>query len=310
MKNQKNLLNEFGLFLNSGAINLQISLAGRRRKKSKQSDSSQTSSISTAEMELIVEDLRVNQHRSTTKKSYYSVWKSFNAFFVRLDVKPDNWEDRLVLFIAYLAKEGKKMATIKSYISAIKATLKSAGIKLNPDEYLLSSLTCACKLRNKVIRCRLPIGKGLLKIILITIEKLFSCQPYLETLFKAILATMYFGLFRVGELALSQHAVKAEDVHIVTNKRKLMFILRSLKTHTAGSKPQIIKISNKETVQFKRKGNKDATKQYCLYQLLTDYLAKRNGQEMPGKQFFVFSDNSPVKPSNVRAVLKKNTKNS
>ena len=56
----------------------------------------------------------------------------------------------------------------------------------------------------------------------------------------------YYGLFRVGEIMLSEHMVKAIDVHVDTNKNKLLFILRSSKTHTKGNHPQIIKISGEK----------------------------------------------------------------
>ena len=62
-------------------------------------------------------------------------------------------------------------------------------------------------------------------------------------LYRAIFLTAYYGLFRIGELTDSAHAVKAEDVHVGVNKDKPMFVLHTSKTHNRGSKPQIIKIS-------------------------------------------------------------------
>ena len=61
--------------------------------------SSTSSSISTAEIQAIVERLRYQKVRNTTKKNYYLVWKTFNDFFLLLDVKPENWEERLTLFM-------------------------------------------------------------------------------------------------------------------------------------------------------------------------------------------------------------------
>ena len=55
-----------------------------------------------------------------------------------------------------------KSQTIKSYISAIRVTLKNEGIKLNEDLFLMNSLMKACKLQNDYIRTRLPIWKPLL----------------------------------------------------------------------------------------------------------------------------------------------------
>ena len=36
----------------------------------------------------------------------------------------------------------------------------------------------------------------------------------------AIFSTMYFGLFRIGELRMGQHAVLARDMHIAFNKKE------------------------------------------------------------------------------------------
>ena len=60
-------------------------------------------------------------------------------------------------------------------------------------------------------------------------------QPYLVALYQAVFSSAFYGLFRMCEIAQtpSGHAV-----HIGVNKKKLMFILRTSKTHTLGNKPQ------------------------------------------------------------------------
>ena len=77
-------------------------------------------------------------------------------------------------------------------------------------------------------------------------NKLFANQPYLLALYKAMYVTAYYGLFRVGELTLSEHVVKAVDVHQGKNKDKLLFVLHTSKTHTRESKPQTITISGEK----------------------------------------------------------------
>ena len=108
-------------------------------------------------MQHIVDKLRSQQYRSSTRHNYYVVWKLFNKFFIRLDQKPDTWKDRLTLFVGYLIDNEKQSSTVKSYISAIKAVLREIGIKLNYDQSLILSLTRACRLVNDQIRTRLPI---------------------------------------------------------------------------------------------------------------------------------------------------------
>ena len=68
-----------------------------------------------------------------TQQNYYGIWKNFNRFFLRLDVKPNAWEERLKLYVGYLVGCNKQSMTIKSYISAIKAVLYGVGIELNED---------------------------------------------------------------------------------------------------------------------------------------------------------------------------------
>ena len=85
--------------------------------------------------------------------NYYGIWKNFNDFFIKLDIKPNNWEDRLVLYTAFLIINNRKSSMVKSYISAIKAVLYNGGVKICEDTTLLSSLTKACNLKNDTVLC-------------------------------------------------------------------------------------------------------------------------------------------------------------
>lgn len=116
----------------------------------------------------------------------------------------------------------RKSTTIKSYISAIRAVLPYEGIELNENKVLLTSLIKACKLQNDCIKTKLPIRKGVLTIIIDSVDQMFSTpQPYLSAPYKALYSMAYFGLFRVGELTQSTHVVKAKDAHVGINKNKL-----------------------------------------------------------------------------------------
>ena len=237
--------------------------------------SSGSSQISTKEIESIIDSLKNHHHRGSTKKSYSSVWKNFNEFFVKLDQKPRNREDHIALYVGYLINANKQSSMVKCYISAIKAVLENAGIEVNADHCLLSSLTRTCKMVNDNVRTRLPIQKSLLVVLLAKVEIKFATQPYLNALFQAIFSTAYFGLFRVGEFTSSPHAVKVIDVHIGINKQKILFILRSSKTHSRSSPPQKIKIS---TTELKTPIHKKLCKnncKYCPYKLLHNYLRIR-----------------------------------
>ena len=250
-------------------------------------------------MQNIVDELQCNQYRDSTKKNYYGIWKSFNDLFLKLDDKPLNRENRIVLFIGYLADSGKKSTTIKCYVSTIKTVLQTDNIKLNLDELLLSSLTRACKLKNDAIARLLPIHKSMLNTLLRHTESLFGEQPYLQSLYMALFSTAYFGLFHVGELTSSQHVVKAKNVHVGRNKNKMLFVLTSSKTHSICMKPQQIKISS--TRQFT---DRHGAKTYCPYLCLRNYIDKQRGFRDSDEQFFIFSDGSPVQSYHFRNTLK------
>ena len=216
--------------------------------------SSTDSSISTSAIESIVDKLRRDRIRNSTKSNYYAVWKLFNEFYIKLDVKPSSWEDRLVLFVGYLINQNKRSQTVKSYISAIKSVLREDGVELNEDKFLLNAITRACKLKNDRVRTCLPIWRNLLNVILNLTRQHFNnaSQNYLEKLYLAIFSTAYYGLFRIGELGLSPHTITVTDVHVALNKRKMLFILRSSKTHGKYTKPQMVKITSS---QIKKSNN-------------------------------------------------------
>ena len=246
-----------------------------------------------------VNNIEVPLGKTTTRSG-----KIFNKFFLRLDLKPLRWEERIVLFVGYLIQEGKQSSTIRCYLSAIRSVLKTEGIKINEDIYLLNALTHACKLKNDVISTKLPIKRSMINELMKALGKMFATQPYLLCLYRALFITTYFGLFCIGEVTQSPHAVKAKDVLIATNKGKLMFILWSSKTHTKGDKPQIIKISSQKSAEA-RNGDYNLNSKWCPYDCMQKFLTARPTWLNDHEQFFIFRDHTPVTPEQYRDVLKK-----
>ena len=180
------------------------------------------------------------KHQSTTRKNYYTIWKLFNKFILKLDKKPTTWEDRLSLFVGYLVNNRNKSTMIRSYVSAIKSVLADVDVKITEDSYLLVSLTRACKLINNKIHIRLPIYRDMLHIIVTDVQHHMAMkgQIYLSILCHAIFSASYYGLLRVSEVAAKTHPILVHDAHIATNKKKILFILRTSKTHSKSSRPQ------------------------------------------------------------------------
>ena len=168
----------------------------------------------------VIDRLRCKSNRNSTRKTYHRIWTTFNKFLIRLDDKPQCWEERVTIFIAYLIEQGRQSSTIKSYVSAIKNVLMTDGYEWSDSKILLTSLTRACKLENDIVKTRLPIHGKLLDLLLFEVERAFDTQPFLRAMYMAFFALSYYGLFRVGELAESEHAVKAKDVHVAKKQGK------------------------------------------------------------------------------------------
>ena len=224
--------------------------------------------------------------RDSTKTNYYVVWKLFNEFFIKLDNKPDTWEDRLILFVGHLIQQNKKSQTVRSYVSAIRAVLRDDGIVLNEDKFLLNAITRACRLKNDKVKTRLPIKKPMLHIVLKKTREFFNekGQLFLASLYCSLFSTAYYGLFRIGEITLSPHVIKVTDVNIGGNKNKLLFVLRSSKTHGRFKRPQTVKISSSADTEDLQNNPS------CPYGLLKDYLSYRPRYNSIDEQFFVFGD--------------------
>ena len=142
----------------------------------------------------------------------------------------------------------------------------------------------------------------MLELLLFETERFFCTQPYQETLFKALLAPAYHGLFRVGELTCSDHVLKAKDVHIGRNKNKMLFILYSSKTHSTGSRPQKVKISANS--EWEDSWSKKLF--FSPFTLMQNYIQLRGDDYVSNsEQFFLFRRKIPVEPHHMRSTLKK-----
>ena len=207
-------------------------------------------------------------------------------------------------FAAYLIDKKLKSNTVKLYLSALRTVLAEEDIKLNEDLFLINSLTKACKIRNDQLTVRFPIQKDLLHLIIKEVRKYFTTrnQPYLEQLISAMMVAGYYGLLRAGELAQGPHTLLARNVHIGVNKKKLLFVLTTSKTHGKGDAPQLIKIASNSDKKNIRKKLPDRGK-ICPFKTLQDYIKIRPAAKSTEEQFFVFADNAPVKQNQLRDYL-------
>ena len=168
------------------------------------------------------------------------------------------------------------MTTIKPYVSAIQELLRNIGYELNEDKFWLNAVTKAGKLVNEQVRTRFPIQKPMLKTLMRTLRWVFSDQPYLMKLYAAMLSIAYFGLFRVSEIAAGGHPVLARDVHVGKNKKKLLLILRTSKTHGKNCKPQTMKLSSMATSKYTKDRSKENSI-ICPYRNVNAFAEVRPG---------------------------------
>ena len=251
----------------------------------------------------------MHQTRESTAKNYISIWRQFNKFLINLDKRPSSWEERVALYCRYLVDNGSQSSSIKSYISAIKAVLRTDGYQWSDDKVALNIITKGCRMINDTVKTRLPIEIKLLELLLFEIDrkfsgnktrgKIISPQSYLQIMYTALFLLAYYGLMRIGELTTGSHPVKAKDIHIARNKENIMIILYSSKTHDKANRPQEIKNTRENNTK-----NKKFTRFFCPFRATRQFLMVRGPYTKEDEPFFVFSDGSPVQPRHARSVLK------
>ena len=211
---------------------------------------------------------------------------------------PPTWEERVCYYCTYLIKVDKlKSSTIRSYISGIKDKLRGDGYSWNDNLILFKSLVSTCKEANDNLKNRLPIQQGLFRMINFELNRAFSKETdriFLIVLYRAIFMFLYHGLMRIGEVVKGDHVVLAKNVHQASNKTQILIVLYSSKTHGKGDLPQKIKIKNQDF----------DSKEYTPVEEINKYIALRPPYITDNEQFFVFRDNTPVTPNQVRKVLR------
>ena len=224
----------------------------------------------------------------------------FNKFILKLDKKPTKFEDRLSLFVGYLVNNRNKSTTIRSYVSTIKLVSADVDVKLMEDSYLLASLMRACKLVNDKIHIRLPIYREMLHIIITDIRHYMAMKGhyYLSILYPVIFTASYYGLLRVSEVAAETHPILVHDAHIAINKKKILFILRTSKTHCKSSRLQEVKITSSAN-------GSNVTPHLCPFRILQNCIKVCKPAKSKSETFFAYYDRSPVQAASIHRVLKK-----
>ena len=303
---------QYGLWIKYGKINNSNVLSGQRKacgatEACSTHSSSNSSKISTEQVTKILERIQSRQTRESTKNNYLCIWRQLNKFVIKLDTRESlSWEEKTALFGACLVDRGVQSSTLRSYFSAIKFILKQDGYPWDDQKALLSALIRGCRLENDSVKVRLPIKKGLLEVLLFELERKFgksnNPQPYLECMYKAMISLTYYGMLRVGEIALGPHTIKAKDMHFAHSKDKILIVLYSSKTHGKESRPQRVKISATDEKLLNK--SVQHSKFFCPFKLTRHYMAQRGNYIDDTELLFIFSDGSPLQPHHIRGVLR------
>lgn len=238
-------------------------------------------------------------NKKSTKRTYRSHYLAFTRFLLSLDNMPELVDDQLALFVAYRTQKGDYGSTIESYLSGIRSMLALDGIQINTRTTRLRALIKACKYKNDRVIQRMPIKENMLVRIVRQVDLMFHNQPYLSSLYRCMMVLGYFGMLRVGEMAQGDHPVRARDIHLNYEKKKVQIILRTSKTHGLGDQPQYIKF---DTHDSKARLN---NRHFCPFEIVAEFLRYRDYKQGQDDILFVFSDNSPVRPHQFSGILKR-----
>lgn len=238
-------------------------------------------------------------NKNSTKRTYRSAYLEFTRFNLALDNMPELLDDQLAIFVASRVEKGDYSNTVSSYLSGIKYMLSKDGIEINTRTVRLRALIKACKYKNDRVVQRMPIKESLLVRLVRQVDTIFHNQPYLASLYNCMMVMGFYGMMRVGEMAKGDHPILARDVHLSEVNKKVQIILRTSKTHGLGDQPQYIKFNTHDSRSFLY------NRHFCPYEIVKNFVKMRIVKQNDRDIFFVFSDNTPVKPYQLSAILKR-----
>lgn len=247
-----------------------------------------TAGLDLQQVEAALEQFYTHGLAASTQKSYSTGQKRFLAFCRKFKFEPFPPSERtLLLFIAHLGSEGLAMATIKSYLSAIRNLLINNGIA-SPLIY-----TARVELVIRGIKrvkggagtdTRLPITAG----ILAKLKETWSKPPITidRKMLWAASCTAFFGFLRCAEFTVPSEEAYNPAVHLSVGDASLL--------HPPSVQSILLHIKQSKTDQY-RKGASiylcRTKKPLCPVSALLDYLATRGFKSGP---LFVRKNGKPL----------------
>jgi len=186
--------------------------------------------------------------------------------------------NQILIFVAYLHKNGFAPSSIISYVSAI-GYVHRLNNHADPTSCTLVQKVIAGATRiHPPSLQRLPITLVILQRIIMGIDELIYPR-YHRLLLKAMFTTAFFGLFRIGEITMSKHKTVPITMSQVTLSQDMVSIRITDFKH------------NKNNVPVDVPMTKHLYKDICPVFNLSQYLLVRGREQGP---LFAFPGMEPV----------------
>ena len=152
---------------------------------------------------------------NNTKVAYDKAVDVFKDFRLQFNL-PQSWPpsvDHVINFLAFLASRNLTHSTAKVYLSALSYNLQVHGLD-NPVKSFIVQKMLAGLRRSKLTKdIRSPVTYQLLLKILNVLPTVTQSK-YEHLLFGSAFSTAFFGLLRIGEIAVSSNKTLRNILHL------------------------------------------------------------------------------------------------
>ena len=223
-----------------------------------------------------------------TRRSYLRAWVVFRQFYAHfygsttppLPLTPTC----IPLFISYLSFRKLAFSTITSYLAAISYVHKLRGFRDPTKSFLIQKLLTALS-RQRPADVRLPVTRPVLHKLIQSLS-FTNSSAFQRSLFSAMYLVAFYGLFRIGELAikstrLASSVVQFSDLTFLSRKGHphMAKITISVYKHNSNNRPFDILLAAEES------------QPYCPVTALIQYCKVRGDRPGP---LFCHADYSPI----------------
>ena len=146
----------------------------------------------------------------------------------------------IVEYIAFLSLGGLAPSTIRGNISGVRHHLKIRLLKHFEKSFIIAlTLKGVAQDNPTTPDIRLPVSINMLIRMCAALRHVLD-SPYMVLLYQTMFTVAFYGLFRPGELTLTEHAIQIENVSLQPCFAAIY--LKSSKCHNQVMPPQLVRI--------------------------------------------------------------------